>query len=100
MTALMLPAVLPTTIPDALGLALRLGREWRGPGGGRTRTEWHVLITLAAHDLQVARAIEPHLDATSILLQAGDPGRVDPHRKQTLVLPGGHPRPRARHGGR
>lgn len=72
MTALMLPAVLPTTIPDALGLALRLGREWRGPGGGRTRTEWHVLITLAAHDLQVARAIEPHLDATSILLQAGE----------------------------
>jgi len=68
----MTPDTLPTTIPEALDLAVRLGHDWRGPGGGRTQAEWQTLTSLAAHDLQVARAIEPHLDAVSILRQAGE----------------------------
>jgi alkylation response protein AidB-like acyl-CoA dehydrogenase len=32
---------------------------------------WEALATLAASDLALARALEPHLDATSILTQAG-----------------------------
>lgn len=64
--------ILPTTISEALELALCLGHDWRGPGNGRTQAEWQTLVRLAAHDLQAARAIEPHLDAVSILRQAGE----------------------------
>ncbi len=42
-------------------------------GAGRTRVQWEVLATLGAHSLAAARVIEPHLDALSILSQAGVP---------------------------
>lgn len=41
------------------------------PGTGDTLLRWEVLATLGAHDLQVARAAEPHLDALAILAEAG-----------------------------
>ncbi|MDY6054676.1 acyl-CoA hydrolase [Micrococcus sp.] len=42
-------------------------------GGGRTREQWELLATVAAVDLSAARTVEPHLDALSILDQAGVP---------------------------
>jgi len=41
------------------------------PGAGETILRWEVLAALGAHDLQVARASEPHLDALAILDEAG-----------------------------
>lgn len=41
------------------------------PGGPGTQALWEVLATLAARDLALARALEPHLDAVAILAQAG-----------------------------
>lgn len=43
------------------------------PPAGSIRDVWEALATLAADDLAVARAIEPHWDAASILEQAGRP---------------------------
>lgn len=40
------------------------------PGEGRTLEAWECLATLGATDLTVARVVEPHLDAVSILRQA------------------------------
>jgi len=54
---------LPSTVDEALSLDL--------PLPANARDLWELLATLAAHDLGVARAIEPHLDATAILRQAG-----------------------------
>ncbi|WP_414171288.1 hypothetical protein [Clavibacter tessellarius] len=56
-------------------LAVELGVDGALPGGGRTRDLWEALATLAAADLGIARAGEPHLDALAILDQeraAGD----------------------------
>jgi len=65
-----LPDVLPTDPDDALAAA----RTWPAhlrPGGGATAGLWSLLATLAVHDLGVARAVEPHLDALAIREQAG-----------------------------
>lgn len=56
---------LPATVDEALDLAPDL------PLPATAREHWELLATLAAHDLGVARAIEPHLDAVAILQQAG-----------------------------
>lgn len=40
-------------------------------GEGRTREQWELLASVAAQDLSAARVLEPHLDALSILSQAG-----------------------------
>ena len=53
----------------ALELAVALGADGALPGGGRTRDLWEALATLAATDLGIARAVEPHLDALAILDQ-------------------------------
>lgn len=58
---------LPESVDDALALAQQWGRETPGS----TRDLWELLATLGAHDLGVARAVEPHLDAVAILSQAG-----------------------------
>lgn len=42
-------------------------------GAGRTRSQWEMLATLGARSLAAARVVEPHLDALSILSQAGVP---------------------------
>ena len=41
------------------------------PGAGETLERWAALASLGAVDLSVARAIEPHLDAAAILVEAG-----------------------------
>lgn len=40
-------------------------------GQGQTRRHWELLATVASQDLVAARVLEPHLDATTILEQAG-----------------------------
>ncbi|MDC7122685.1 acyl-CoA/acyl-ACP dehydrogenase [Cellulomonas fimi] len=60
----------PRSVDDALDDA----RDWPAdlvPGAGGTARLWERLATLAAADLAVARAVEPHLDARAILAQAG-----------------------------
>jgi alkylation response protein AidB-like acyl-CoA dehydrogenase len=54
---------------------LRTGVTELRPGQGCTAELWSLLSTLAAADLGVARAVEPHLDALAILDQAG-PGTL------------------------
>ena len=56
----------------ALVLAGELGEQVPAPGAGRTRDRWSALATLGAADLTVARVVEPHLDALSILHEAGE----------------------------
>lgn len=63
----------PTTVADALAHAQRIASNLRSPGRGHTQRLWEHLATLAAHDLGIARAVEPHLDACAILDQAGLP---------------------------
>lgn len=64
-------ATLPDDIDGALALARTLGADAPRPGTGRT-AELHTLLRrLARHDLGVARALEPHLDALAILGEAG-----------------------------
>lgn len=57
--------------------ALALARSWgpRLPLPGRSQTArlWQALAAVAAVDLSVARAFEPHLDARAILAEAGRP---------------------------
>ncbi|MDJ0355941.1 acyl-CoA dehydrogenase family protein [Paenarthrobacter sp. PH39-S1] len=54
----------------ALTLAVSLGQELPHPMEGRTMHLWESLATLGACNLTVARTIEPHLDALSIIHQA------------------------------
>ncbi|MET0434019.1 MAG: acyl-CoA dehydrogenase family protein [Cellulomonas sp.] len=72
----LLLAPLPATVADALGAAVAWPDHLR-PGAGSTAALWELLATLAAHDLAVARAVEPHLDARAILDQAGRTGAVE-----------------------
>jgi len=58
-------------VGDALVLAGRLAGERPFVGEGGTADLWEALATLAAHDLAVARTVEPHVDALTILHQAG-----------------------------
>ncbi len=55
----------------ALDVAGEVGARLPLPGGGRTRDLWECLASLGAHDLTLARALEPHLDAAAILAEAG-----------------------------
>jgi LmbE family N-acetylglucosaminyl deacetylase/SAM-dependent methyltransferase len=48
---------------------VELGDGGARPGGGGTTDLWEALATLAAADLGLARAVEPHLDALAILDQ-------------------------------
>ena len=64
----------PATIQQALTLGVRLAAEAIRPGEGSTADLWSALATLAADDLQVARAIEPQMDAAAILREARDSG--------------------------
>lgn len=66
------PDVAPQDPDDALAAVRAWPADLR-PGAGGTAALWSLLATLAAHDLGVARAVEPHLDALAILDQAGVP---------------------------
>jgi alkylation response protein AidB-like acyl-CoA dehydrogenase len=48
------------------------------PGSGDTARLWGTLATLGAMDLQLARAVEPHVDALAILGEADDAGHSVP----------------------
>ena len=58
-------------VPFALDLAGELSGLVPTPGAGSTLQLWDLMSRLAAYDLTVARALEPHIDACSILHQAG-----------------------------
>ena len=60
----------------AVDLARRISSAPR-PGEGRTIELWGLLARIASADLTAARVVEAHLDAVSILAQAGVPGRAD-----------------------
>lgn len=60
-----------TDVSDILQLALELGGTAPRPQLGRTLDLWRILATLGAADLTVARIVEPHLDALTILGEAG-----------------------------
>ncbi len=62
---------LPSTVAEALTAAPALAAAVPLPASGRTAERLEALATLGAHDLEVARAIEPHLDAVAILAEAG-----------------------------
>ena len=62
----------PVDVSTALDTARAWGARAHSPGTGGTRELWEALATVAAHDLGVARTIEPHLDALAIFEQAGE----------------------------
>src|ERR1700712_3405217 len=64
--------VRPSTVEQALELGAFLASRGARPGGGSTAGLWSALASLAAYDLQMARAIEPQLDAAAILNEAGE----------------------------
>jgi len=64
---------LPETVEDALVAAPAIAAAVPLPAGGRTAARLEALASLGAHDLEVARAIEPHLDAMAILSEAALP---------------------------
>jgi alkylation response protein AidB-like acyl-CoA dehydrogenase len=62
----------PVTVEQALELGSFLAARGARPGNGSTAGLWSALASLAACDLQMARAIEPQLDAAAILAEAGE----------------------------
>ena len=82
---------LPTTVDDARALAITLGTRAPLPGQGSTASLFALLATLGAHDLGVARVIEPHLDAVAILTQAGQAELVDSRSWGVFAAEGGEP---------
>ena len=95
-------AVADDMVGEALALAAAWGPRLPRPGHGRTAELWSALATLGAVDLTVARAVEPHLDALTILAEAdvptGDPPAAatwgvyaaeSPNQRLTAVNAGG-----------
>jgi alkylation response protein AidB-like acyl-CoA dehydrogenase len=58
----------PASVADVLTSASELAAL---ATGGDVLDDWEALASLASYDLALARALEPHLDATGILVQAG-----------------------------
>ena len=54
---------------EALDWARLVGATAPLPGEGRTARLWELLATIASVDLEVARTVEPHIDALAILAQ-------------------------------
>jgi len=61
----------PHTVQEALDLGVALGPLRPFVGNGASLDVWEALASLAASDLALARTLEPHLDALTILDQAG-----------------------------
>lgn len=66
------PLDAPLTVDRALDFARSHQADFGARGG--TRATWELLATLACADLGAARAIEPHVDAQSILRSARKSG--------------------------
>jgi len=79
----------PSDVDGGLDLAARIGALKPAPGRGSTRDLWEALATIAAVDLGAVRAVEPHLDAVAILVQAGVP--VPPGPAGVFAAEGGEP---------
>lgn len=62
-------------IGAALGVAAEFGASFPHPGEGRTWLRWELLAAAGAGDLTVARTLEPHTDALTILHEAGVPAQ-------------------------
>jgi alkylation response protein AidB-like acyl-CoA dehydrogenase len=62
----------PRTVSEALDTAVELAAGLARPGRGDTADLWSALATVGAHELQAARAMEPHLDAAAILHEAAE----------------------------
>jgi len=94
----------PATVSDALDTAVELGSRQARPARGSTADLWSALASIAAHDLQAARAMEPHLDAMAILAEAAEAGQaVDGVRALgrtwgVFAAEGADPRLTAKHG--
>ncbi|WP_235929027.1 acyl-CoA dehydrogenase family protein [Marisediminicola senii] len=66
-------------IAAALQLAVELGRALQNTAGPQQVLDsWEALATIAATDLTVARAVEPHLDALAILAELGQTAGAHP----------------------
>jgi alkylation response protein AidB-like acyl-CoA dehydrogenase len=61
----------PRSVPEALQLATSLADLRPFVGAGRTHDLWEALATLGSEDVGLVRAVEPHIDAITILTQAG-----------------------------
>lgn len=72
------PGGLDRLVGRALAGAADLTAALPEPGSGRTADLWGALARIAAADLTVARAIEPHLDAMHIIGQARAAGLAAP----------------------
>lgn len=72
------PGSLDRLLARALAGAADLAAALPEPGGGHTVQLWDALARIAAADLTVARAIEPHLDAVHIMSQARAAGLPAP----------------------
>ncbi|QZY29284.1 acyl-CoA dehydrogenase family protein [Nocardioides coralli] len=68
----------PGPVEQGLELAPRIAELCPTPGEGATAVLWEVLASLGAADLQLARAVEPHLDARNILVEAAGAGHDVP----------------------
>ena len=66
-------ALVGADVPAMLAWVASIGGSADLPGGGETSRRWELLATAGAHDLTVARVLEPHLDALAILDEAGEP---------------------------
>lgn len=68
---------LGTDVPSTLAWVSDAARRLPGPGEGQTAELWASLAAVAAVDVGVARALEPHLDALAILDQVPEPVALD-----------------------
>ncbi|MCU1532266.1 MAG: hypothetical protein JWO49_1837 [Arthrobacter sp.] len=57
--------------PALLDLAKAVADKAPKPGDGRTGFLWEILASVTAVDVAAGRVLEPHLDASAILAQAG-----------------------------
>ncbi|MBD5784782.1 acyl-CoA dehydrogenase [Cellulosimicrobium terreum] len=68
---------LGTDVRATLAWVAEVAARFPLPGDGRTAGLWAALATVAAVDVGVARALEPHLDALAILAQVPGPVALD-----------------------
>ena len=64
-------ALLGTHVGATLDWCVEVGRNAPAMGAGQTRGLWGLLASVAALNVSAARMLEPHLDALSILREAG-----------------------------
>lgn len=62
--------MLAENVAGAVAFAQQLGHRLPLPGSGQTAQRWQILAAVAAGDLTVARVLEAHSDALTILAEA------------------------------